>query len=177
MQEKKVKALKEASIPKTASELKSFLGLASYCSRFIPGLATLNKPLRELTKDRVKWSWNDEHQQAFDKIKTELVTHSISYYNKAWNTELVTDASPVGLAAVMTQFDPDNPTKRHIVQFISRSLSNVEVNYSQAENEALAVTWASERLHLNLYADDFTIVTDNKDVELIYGKSTSKPKA
>jgi len=52
----KIKALKEASPPKTASELRSFLGLASYCSRYIPNLATISDKLWKLTRNKVKWN-------------------------------------------------------------------------------------------------------------------------
>ncbi len=54
------------------------------------------------------------------------------------HTEIYTDASPVGISAVLSQ-------NGRIVQFASRALSAVEQRYSQTEREALAITWACEQ--------------------------------
>ena len=45
----KVKAVLEAQSPKNVGELKSFLGLVSYCSKFIPFFSDKTQSLRELT--------------------------------------------------------------------------------------------------------------------------------
>jgi hypothetical protein len=50
--EAKVKAVLEAREPATASEVRSFLGLVNFCSRFIPDLATTAEPLRQLTRKK-----------------------------------------------------------------------------------------------------------------------------
>jgi len=59
------------------------------------------------------------------------------YFRKDWKTELISDASPVGLGGVLCQFNPKDPTQRHIVCIFSRLLTEVERRYSQAEKEAL----------------------------------------
>jgi hypothetical protein len=70
----------------------------------------------------------------------------------------------VGLGAVCTQFNPDNPGERKIVTFVSKMLTDVEKRYSQVEKEAYAVVWACERLHLYLFGTRFRLVTDNRAV-------------
>ena len=62
----KVTAVKESSLPKSAFEIRSFLGMLQYCGRFIPNLATLAAPLRKLIKKGVKWVWTETEQTAFD---------------------------------------------------------------------------------------------------------------
>ena len=52
---KKVDTICDVETPKSAKELRSFLGLVNYCGRFIPGLADLAKPLQDLTKQDIKW--------------------------------------------------------------------------------------------------------------------------
>jgi hypothetical protein len=54
---KKVEAIKNFKTPADASQLRSFLGLANYCSQFIKDFSTLTAPLRELTTKSCKWSW------------------------------------------------------------------------------------------------------------------------
>ena len=173
----KIDALQNAKQPKNQGELRSFLGLASYCSRFIKDFATVVQPLRQLTKKNQRFEWLELHQNTFDTLKTTLTTTAMAYYNKDWKTVLTVDASPVGLGVVMTQYDPNDHENIKIIQYASRTLTNTEMKYSQVEREALAVVWACEKLHLYIYANDFEIITDNKAVELIFGNPTSKPKA
>ncbi|XP_033986453.1 uncharacterized protein K02A2.6-like [Trematomus bernacchii] len=51
--EKKVKAIMEAPNPTNVTELKSYLGLLNYYNTFLPNLATLLAPLRELLRQDV----------------------------------------------------------------------------------------------------------------------------
>ena len=136
-------------------------------------------PLRQLTKNGVKWEWTDAHQSAFNELKSKLTTDSIRYYDPELTSRVIVDASPVGIALVFAQHDqskPDLPLR--VVKYLSRTLSDVETRYSQVEKEALAVVWACEKLHLYLIGGKpFEIVTDNKAVELIYGNPKSQPKA
>ena len=46
--EEKVRAIKKASEPKNAAELRSFLGLVNYYSKFLPNLSTKLAPLYKL---------------------------------------------------------------------------------------------------------------------------------
>ncbi|KAL5006195.1 hypothetical protein ScPMuIL_017353 [Solemya velum] len=48
----RVKAVAEARKPKSASEVRSFMGLVNYSARFIPNLATIAEPLRKLTRQQ-----------------------------------------------------------------------------------------------------------------------------
>ena len=55
-----VKSIKEASVPLNVNELRSFLGMTSYCSRFISDYATVFEPLRRLSRQSEEWVWTDE---------------------------------------------------------------------------------------------------------------------
>ena len=98
----------------------------------------------------------------------------MAFYDKNAPTEVVTDASPVGLRAVLVQ--QQRGVKR-AVAFASRSLSEVERRYSQTEKEALAVVWGCKRFNLYLLGlETFQLVTNCKALEAIYGPK-SKPSA
>ena len=58
--EDKVKAIVDAREPQSASEVRSFLGLANYNARFIPDFATVAEPLRRLTKKGVHFEFGEE---------------------------------------------------------------------------------------------------------------------
>ena len=173
--EDKVKSLLNTPDPVDAKELRGFLGLAVYCSSHIPQLATLASTLWNLTAENVKFEWKAEHSEAMNKIKKALITDSLAFFNRKWLTELTVDASPVGLGGVLAQIDPFNKKVRNIVMFISRKLTEIEGRMSQIEKEGLGVVWACERLYLYLIGTKFTIITDNRAIELIYNNPKSNP--
>ena len=152
---KKVADLKNTPEPKNAGEVRSFLGMAQYSAKFIPRYATLTADLRELTKKDTPWEWSCRHAKAFEDIKDALSeTATNAYFNPQKEVVIFVDASPVGLAAVLTQ--EDKP-----VAYASRSLSDVEQRYSQTEREALAVVWACEHFSLFVIGTRFKVVTDH----------------
>jgi hypothetical protein len=42
-------------------------------------------------------------QAAFDKLKADISTKRLAFFDKNWNTELIVDAGPKGLGAVLVQ--------------------------------------------------------------------------
>ena len=162
----KVKAVVEAREPKTSAEVRSFLGLVNYSARFIPDLATISAPLRELTKKNAIFQWGKKEQQSFDELKLRLSNaETLAYYDKSAPTKVIADASPVGLGAVLVQ---EQEGEFRVISYASRSLSDTERRYSQTEKEALALVWACERFHVYIYGSEFELLTDHKPLECIY---------
>ena len=169
---KKVEAIRNMSVPKSVKEVRSFLGLTNYVSRFVPNYSDITKPLRDLTKKETQWAWTDEHDIAFQRLKDMLTnTTTMRYFNPNAETEVIVDASPHGVGAILTQRDTDEE-ENHVVAYASRALTDVETRYSQTEREALAVVWACEHFHLYLLGDHFTVTSDHKPLEGIYKKPT-----
>ena len=100
----------------------------------------------------------------------------MAYFDPSKDTEVVTDASPSGLSAILMQKTPGKEDRR-VVAYASRALTMVERRYSQTEREALAVVWAIEKLHLYLFGSCFKLLTDCKPIELILNNPKSKPPA
>ena len=174
---KKIDDIVNLQTPTSASEVRSLLGMTNYCSRFIPDYATKTEPLRKLTHKDQPWEWTSQHDSAVDQLKEALVNAPVTaYFDPTKDTEISVDASPVGLAAILSQVDGKTGT-HHIVTYASRSLSETEQRYSQTEREALAVVWACEHLHLYIYGKPVTIYTDHKPLVSIYGNPSSKHPA
>ena len=72
----KVEAIKNAKAPVSPAEVRSLLGMANYCGRFIPDLATITQPLRDLTKQDTEWNWTTMHQKALDTLKETRLRHN-----------------------------------------------------------------------------------------------------
>lgn len=173
--QRKVKTIMEFRSPQNKEEVRSFLGLVTYLGKFLPDLGTATDPLRQLTKQDTIFDWNESHQQHFNSLKRSLAKlPTLSYFDPKRRTQLIADASPVALGAVLLQFDHlDIP---RAISFASKSLSEVERRYSQTEKESLALVWAVERFYFYLAGLDFELVTDHKPLETIF-KPTSKPPA
>ena len=68
----KIKAIRDAPKPESVSELKSFLGLLSYYSRFLPNASSTLTPLYSLLQSNKKWAWSSKEQAAFHTAKGML---------------------------------------------------------------------------------------------------------
>ena len=147
--DEKIKAIKETEAPTNVSELRSFLGLVTFYSKFVPNLATIAAPLYQLTRKNAPFDWNEACQNAFKALKHVLCSNRLlsSYYP---NLPLLVacDASPVGLGAVLAHKLP-NGKEKHIA-YAPRTLSNSERNYSQIDKESLSIIFAVKHFHFFL---------------------------
>ena len=123
-------------------------------------MATLARPVQDLVKKDVKFSWGTAQQKAFEGLK-RAITHPdmLAYFRNDCRTRIISDASPVGLGAVSTQLQEG---LWRVISYASRSLTDAERRYSQTEKEALAIVWACERFNLYVFGKNFEIETDHR---------------
>ena len=139
----KVAAVQSAPVPKSVTELKSFLGLLTYYSKFLPNLSTTLSPLYELLKSSTKWLWSRRHSEAFQTAKNLLTSSKLLvHFDPARELMLSCDASAYGIGAVLSHKFADGSEKP--IGFASRTLSTAEKNYSQIEKEGLLCIWSEE---------------------------------
>lgn len=165
----KISAVQQFRSPKTKEEVRSFLGLVCYVGRFIPHLATITDPLRQLIKKEAVFEWGKEQEDAFNTIKTTVFT-TLSYFDLNRKTRLVVDASPVGLGAILLQFKDNEPL---VISYAAKSLTDTEKRYCQPEKEALALVWGVERFRYYLLGVFFELETDHKALETIFSKKST----
>ena len=170
---KKVEAVKNWTVPKTVTDVRSFLGFTNHYRRFIKGYASVTRPLNLLVSGdnanckKALIEWTEECQIAFDKLK-ELCTSTpiLAYVNYKKPFQLQTDASDLGLCAVLYQRDDEN--HQRVIALASRSLSNTERNYPAHKLEFLVLKWAiTDRFHEYLYGGQFDVYTDNNPLTYI----------
>lgn len=174
---KKIEALVKMAAPSNVGEVQSLLGMTNYLARFIPRYSTITAPLRKLTVKNADFTWGSQQQEAFEKLKNVLSEAPIvAFFDVKKETELIVDASPVGLGAVLVQYDGnDKNRKPHVVAYGSRSLTSVEMRYkSQLEREALAIIWACEYFHVYIYGSPIKVITDHQPLVTLFGSHRAK---
>ena len=171
---RKVEAISKFAQPEDVHAVRRFIGMTSFFRRFIRNYARIASPLTALTKQGVEFKWTNECQEAFDKMKSELVKEPILVrFVPGRPTELHTDASHSGLGAMLFQVDDG---KKRLVYAISRKLSNSELNYHSTKLEQLAAVWAMTRLRHYLYGEHFKLVSDCNAVAALRSKSGETPQ-
>ena len=120
----KVEAITEMPRPRDKAEVKRLLGMINYLGKFLPQLSDISDPLRNLTKEGVKFIWSHAHEDTFNKLK-KIISEppALQYYDLVEEVTLETDASDYGLGAVLLQ-------KGRPVAFASRTLTQCERRYS-----------------------------------------------
>ena len=94
--------MKQIPIPGKVKQLQSFLGLASYYRRFIPGFSRIASPLFNMTHKDTEFVWDARCQHAFDHLKSLLADAPLLVYpDLTKKFVLETDASGSGLGAVL----------------------------------------------------------------------------
>ena len=164
----KVSAITGMPTPTCKKQVQSFIGMVNYLSKFSVRLSEPVDPIRELSKEKVSFNWDPEHQEAFKQMKKEIERAPIlAYYNPRKKPVLQTDVSIKGLGACLLQ--DKNP-----VYFASKALTEAQKGYVVIEMESLAVAWAMEKFYHLLYASHFILETDQKPLEAILSKSLNK---
>lgn len=169
----KVQALQLAKPPSTVSELQSFIGTANYLRRYVPHFASVMAPLYSLLKKEAKWQWGEPEQSAFKKIKEILCSETVlAHYSPSKETILQTDASGVGLGAVLLQKENG---EFHPVAYASRVLTDTEKRYSNIERESLALVFGVTKFRQYLLGREFTLRTDHKPLLNLFGHENAVP--
>lgn len=170
----KMEAVKAFPAPKTAHNVKQFLGLTGYFRRFIQNYARIARPLSILLHKDKKWHWNTEQEDAFQQLKAKLTEWPIlTIYDVRAKTEVHTDACQYGIADILLQKQNDNSLKP--VSYFSRQLTATEQRHSY-ELETLAVVETLKRYRVYLLGLQFTVVTDCSAVKTAAEKKDLIPK-
>ena len=164
--QKKITTINEWPVPKTLTEVQSFLGFTNY-QKFIPKCAHIARPINQLvskenaSKKRSLIEWTAECQQTFKWWK-QLCSQTpiLAYANYRKPFKLHTNASERGLGAVLYERQDDHTDC--VIAYASHTLLKLEKNYDAHKLEYLALKWSvTERFHEYLYGRYFEVYTDN----------------
>lgn len=80
------------------------MGMVNQLGKFSKNIAELTQPLRELLSKKNTWQWGATQEEAFGKVKEELIKPTIlAQYDVRAETKVSADASSYGVGAVIMQ--------------------------------------------------------------------------
>ena len=162
----KLDAVRNWERPKTVTQVRSFTAFCNYYRKFVKNFAEVAKPLYALTSKAVKFTWNEEHEEAFQLLKMRLLQAPIlSFPNFSYPFVIDTDASETALGAVLSQVigGEERP-----VAFESRVLTKTEVNYATTKREALGIVQAMQWFRPYIYGTQCIVGTDHASLQWLF---------
>ena len=89
---------------RNVTEVRSFLGLASYYRRFVKGFSMISAPMTRLLQKNVKYEWSEKSQRSFEKLKAFLTEAPVLTQPTCGKEYVIySDASLNGLGCVLMQ--------------------------------------------------------------------------
>ncbi|GFT19613.1 retrovirus-related Pol polyprotein from transposon opus [Trichonephila clavipes] len=153
----KVQAIVEMNPPRNSKEVLKFFGMSQWYAKCIKIYADICEPLYNLKRKlkRFIYIWSIEAQKAFDAVKAAITKAPVLKFPDFKKPfELFTDASSIGVGAVLNQ-------EQRPVVFASRTLSAAERNYTVTERECLSVVWALNKFRTYLGSLPIKVITDH----------------
>jgi hypothetical protein len=73
----KVKGVANWPIPCSVKQVRSFLGFCNFYQPFIYQFSHIARPLNELTRKDICWTWELKHQEAFDELRKQITSEPV----------------------------------------------------------------------------------------------------
>ena len=156
-------------VPKNRKDVEKFIGLTSYFRSYVRNFATIAEPITKLLRKNIKFCWNNTEQEAFEKLKNEIVNAGTLIYPD-FNDEffIQVDASGYAIGAVLCQ------SRNNVILpifFASKTLSKWESNYGTTKREALAINFGLQKFRHIIQGYKVTLYTDHKSLTYLFKNS------
>ncbi|KAK3105395.1 hypothetical protein FSP39_024200 [Pinctada imbricata] len=150
------------TVPTSTKEVERFCGFANYHRSFIKDFANISAPLYGLT-GKNKFCWEEQHQDAFDKLKNALMRAPVlSIPNQEGTFILDTDASDFAIGAELSQIQDG---EERCICYASFSLTPEQRRYCTTRKELLAVVRFTRQLRHYLLGRKFIVRTDHSSLQ------------
>lgn len=157
-------AINEFPPPSSRKHVRQFLGKINFYRKFIPNSANLLEPFHNLLRKNVPFSWSSDCQKSFESVKKLLTSAPVlAIFDRTKPTFIYTDASGVGVGAVLKQEQDDGSEKP--VAYFSKKLTEAQRKKKAIYIESLAIREAVRFWKYWLLGIHFTVITDHKPLE------------
>lgn len=162
----KVEAVRGWPVPRNQTEVRSFLGLASYYRHFMRSFAEIARPLHQLMEKGKKFHWGEDCQRAFFTLKSCLISAPVlAYPDPLKQFILDTNASDVGIGAVLSQVEGG---MERVVAYASRALTKQERKYATTKKELLSMVTFTKHFKHYLLGAEFVLRTDHNSLRWLH---------
>ncbi|KAI5176569.1 hypothetical protein PAEPH01_2367 [Pancytospora epiphaga] len=155
----RVETFKNIQAPKTTKQLQQIIGFINWFRPYIQNLSTLIAPITEKLKGgKGQINWSNEDQETLKLIIKEIEKQTLlNYPDITQEFTLETDASDVGIGAVLTQGEK-------IIGLYSCKLLPAETRYTTAEKEFLGIIKALKHFKSIIFNVHTKIKTDHANL-------------
>ncbi len=161
MEPDKIKAILDWPIPRSASDVRSFLGLCGFYQMFIKNFGAIAATLSDLYKKDKEWKWTENEQFAFEWLKQQFATGDVLALPDAAVPYLVKcDASGFAIGAALEQ-------NGRPIAFLSKKLNEAERKNPVHDQECLAIKQALRTWRHYLLGARFTVHTDHNSLQYL----------
>ncbi|KAG8500944.1 hypothetical protein CXB51_002957 [Gossypium anomalum] len=142
----KVRAIRELPPPRTQKEVRGFLGRLNYIAQFISQFTEKCDPIFHLLRKHNQGTWDEECQNAFEKVKQYLLNAPVLSPPSA-DKPLILYLSVFSnsMGCVLGQHD-ESGKKEKAIYYLSKKLTDCEMRYSPIEKLCCALIWTTRRL-------------------------------
>jgi hypothetical protein len=169
----KIAGIKNWPTPTKVKDIRSFLGFCNFYRPFIRGFAHVARPLNELTRKDVEWTWTKRHQKAFEELRNRVTSEPVLAHPELDKPfELEVDASGFAIGAVLLQKKEDG--KKHPIAYFSKTLNEAQRNYDVADLELLAVVMSLDNWRSFLAGSPHKVIVYSDHQNLLYWKEPHK---
>ena len=173
--EARIKAIQQFPKPESVKDLEKFLGMFAYVHRFIPRASAITDKLHDMRKFKTQKSfsqaWSEECDLAFNQAKQSIVANTkLIHPRRDAPTELWTDASDIGLGAVLVQEVEGNWKP---IAFWSKSFNKAQRNYSTYDRELLAISYSVAHFRGFFEGQSITVRTDHRPLVSAFKNSST----
>jgi hypothetical protein len=142
----KAKAIQEMPAPKIEKEVRSFLGRLNYIARFISQLTVTCEPIFHLLKKKNHGVWDNDCQEAFDKIKRYLQNPPLLVPPTPGKPLILyLTVTETAMGYVLGQHD-ESGRKEQAIYYLRKKFNDCESRYTTIERLCCALVWSANRL-------------------------------
>jgi hypothetical protein len=154
----KVEAILNLPPLSTLRQLQSLQGKANFLRRFIPNYVEITRGFTRLLNKYSDFIWDTIANNAFEALKLSLMRASLLFppdYSRDYFLYLVSLEYTIGMVLVQE----DDVHDKHVIYYLSQSLTSTEIKYQHVEKLALAIVQSVQRFRYYILSRKTTMIS------------------
>ena len=172
MSASRIAAVNAMPFPRSAKELRRYLGSANYMRNHIPNISLLTKPLSSRVNEPVSGWPLEEIRSAFEAVQAAVANQiDLVHLDYTKTVVVTTDASVLKVGGCISNryVDESGETINRIVSVASHAFTDAESRWKTIEQEAFGVVWMVLGHRSLLWGHPFILETDHRHLLYIHG--------